>query len=103
MHVAMVIVAQTVLLLFLQFGERALPSTFLARKVCHAGSGLLMLQLDSTDVVARVFVYGVVCGSLVLTWKLAPSWIPLLRFGDEYDAGITVRGEAVTRLAILPP
>ena len=90
MDVYLVIGIQTALLLFLQFGDAVLPSNFLARKICHAGSGFLMLYLDSTDVVARLFVYSVVLTSLALTWKLVPSWVPLLRFGDEYDAGITI-------------
>lgn len=89
MNVWLVIALQTALLAFLQFGEFILPSKFLARKLCHAGSGLLMLQLDSHDPVARVFVYAVVLTSLALTWRLLPA-IPILRFGDAYDAGITI-------------
>lgn len=85
-----VIAAQTCLLIFLQFGENVLPSVFVARKACHAGSGFLMLYLDSTELVARQFVYSVVLVSLCLTWKLVPGWVPLLRFGDDYDAGITI-------------
>lgn len=89
MDVYLVIATQIALLAFLQFGEKFLPSKFLARKLCHAGSGLLMLQLDSHDVVARVFVYSVVVTSLALTWKLLPG-APILRFGVEFDAGITI-------------
>ena len=89
MNVYTVIAIQTALLLFLQFGERVLPSTFLSRKLCHAGSGLLMLQLDPHDIVARAFVCTVVATSLALTWRLLPG-APILRFGAAYDAGITV-------------
>mmetsp|Transcript_17654 Transcript_17654/g.39971 ORF Transcript_17654/g.39971 Transcript_17654/m.39971 type:complete len:201 (-) Transcript_17654:129-731(-) len=85
-----VIAIQTCLLGFLQFGEKALPSLFAARKACHAGSGLLMLLLDSTDPVARCYVYLVVVTSLALTWRMVPEWVPHLRFGDLYDAGITI-------------
>lgn len=90
MNVYTVIVVQTLLLLFLQFGESVLPSNFVARKACHAGSGFLMLQLRSEDMEARVFVYMVVVTSLSMTWKLLPSWVPTFRFGDDYDAGITI-------------
>jgi hypothetical protein len=87
-----VIAVQTLLLAILQFGEQLLPSTFLARKTCHAGSGLLMLHLDPTDVVARVYVYSVVAFSLSMTWQCLPDWFPLrtFRFGEERDAGITI-------------
>lgn len=90
MNVYTVIVVQTLLLLFLQFGDSVLPSNFVARKACHAGSGFLMLQLRSEEVEARVFVYMVVVTSLSMTWKLLPSWVPPFRFGDDYDAGITI-------------
>eukprot|EP00927_Polykrikos_kofoidii_P061393 TRINITY_DN56229_c0_g1_i1.p1 TRINITY_DN56229_c0_g1~~TRINITY_DN56229_c0_g1_i1.p1 ORF type:complete len:273 (-),score=31.32 TRINITY_DN56229_c0_g1_i1:220-972(-) len=89
-NVWLIIAVETVLLLFLQFGEHVLPSNFAARKACHAGSGLLMLLLDSKDPVARCFVYMVVVVSLSLTWRLVPSCVPQFRFGDLYDAGITI-------------
>lgn len=88
--VYVIIAIQTVLLAFLQFGEKILPSNFLARKTCHAGSGLLMLLLDSYDIRARIFVCLVVFTSLGVTWRMFPSWVPKFRFGDEYDAGITI-------------
>jgi len=81
---------QSTLLLFLQFGETILPSNFAARKTCHAGNGLLMLFLDSKQVVARFYIYTVVTVSLLLTWRLVPKWVPSFRFGDLYDAGITI-------------
>lgn len=90
MDVYTVIAVQTLLLLFLQCGENVLPSNFAARKACHAGSGALMLQLHSEEVEARVFVYLVVATSLSMTWKLLPSSVPSFRFGDDYDAGITI-------------
>ncbi|KAK3285243.1 hypothetical protein CYMTET_7140 [Cymbomonas tetramitiformis] len=89
-EVFVVIVVQTILLLFLQFGKTLLPSNFVARKACHAGSGLLMLLLNSRDVVARFFVYSVVFVSLGMTWKWFPSWVPVFRFGGLYDSGITI-------------
>eukprot|EP00927_Polykrikos_kofoidii_P055110 TRINITY_DN49420_c0_g1_i1.p1 TRINITY_DN49420_c0_g1~~TRINITY_DN49420_c0_g1_i1.p1 ORF type:complete len:251 (-),score=29.71 TRINITY_DN49420_c0_g1_i1:238-990(-) len=89
-NVWFVIATQTALLAFLQFGDKILPSNFAARKSCHAGSGLLMLTLNSNDPVARCFVYFVVFTSLCLTWRLVPSWAPRFRFGELYDAGITI-------------
>ena len=86
----MVAAVQTVLLLFLQIGEKALPSRFLARKCCHAGSGLLMLFLDPRDTVARLYVSFVVFVSLAMTWRILPEWVPRFRFGEDFDAGITI-------------
>lgn len=85
-----VILVQTVLLLFLQLGEKVMPSAFAARKACHAGSGALMLLLDPEEWIARWYVYGVVVTSLGMTWKLLPTWVPPFRFGADYDAGITI-------------
>eukprot|EP00929_Paragymnodinium_shiwhaense_P001384 TRINITY_DN101613_c0_g1_i1.p1 TRINITY_DN101613_c0_g1~~TRINITY_DN101613_c0_g1_i1.p1 ORF type:complete len:201 (-),score=35.49 TRINITY_DN101613_c0_g1_i1:171-773(-) len=89
-NVWFVIVIQTAYLVFLQYGEKALPSLFAARKLCHAGSGALMLTLDPTDPIARYYIYLVVVTSLSLTWRLVPKWVPEFRFGSLYDAGITI-------------
>ncbi|CAE6947802.1 unnamed protein product [Symbiodinium microadriaticum] len=89
LHVTTVITLQTALLVFLQFGEKALPSLFAARKACHAGSGALMLFLDSRDPLARAYVYLVVVTSLTMTWRLV-KWVPAFRFGADYDVGISV-------------
>eukprot|EP00429_Kryptoperidinium_foliaceum_P060728 CAMPEP_0176081872 /NCGR_PEP_ID=MMETSP0120_2-20121206/40953_1 /TAXON_ID=160619 /ORGANISM="Kryptoperidinium foliaceum, Strain CCMP 1326" /LENGTH=198 /DNA_ID=CAMNT_0017415639 /DNA_START=75 /DNA_END=671 /DNA_ORIENTATION=- len=90
MSVHVVILVETLLLLFLQFGDKVMPSNFAARKTCHAGSGFLMMQLDSRDPIARWFVYAIVVVSLSMTWRFVPSWVPAFRFGDLYDAGITI-------------
>eukprot|EP00434_Breviolum_minutum_P023384 symbB.v1.2.020629.t1/scaffold1744.1/size103388/4 len=90
LSVQSIIALQTALLIFLQFGDKALPSLFAARKACHAGSGALMLLLDSRDPLARIFVYCVVVSSLAMTWRLVPKWVPSFRFGDVYDVGISV-------------
>lgn len=89
-NVFVVIAVQTVLLCIVQFGEAILPSKFIARKLCHAGSGFLMLYLNSHEVIARLFVYCVVMTSLGITWRIFPPWVPTFRFGDAYDAGITI-------------
>eukprot|EP00408_Alexandrium_pacificum_P057488 CAMPEP_0171172346 /NCGR_PEP_ID=MMETSP0790-20130122/9674_1 /TAXON_ID=2925 /ORGANISM="Alexandrium catenella, Strain OF101" /LENGTH=211 /DNA_ID=CAMNT_0011637205 /DNA_START=53 /DNA_END=688 /DNA_ORIENTATION=+ len=89
-NVFVIIAVQTTLLAFLQFGEKVLPSNFAARKSCHAGSGFLMLLLDSSDPIARWYVYSVVAFSLSMTWRLTPDWVPQFRFGEVYDAGITI-------------
>mmetsp|Transcript_31542 Transcript_31542/g.57980 ORF Transcript_31542/g.57980 Transcript_31542/m.57980 type:complete len:208 (-) Transcript_31542:98-721(-) len=85
-----VIVTETLLLLFLQFGEKIMPSNFAARKICHAGSGALMLLLDPQDPMARWFVYTLSITSIALTWNVLPKWVPQFRFGEMYDAGITI-------------
>eukprot|EP00438_Fugacium_kawagutii_P019512 Skav235645 [mRNA] locus=scaffold358:583803:588065:- [translate_table: standard] len=56
LSVEVIIALQTALLIFLQFGDKALPSLFAARKACHAGSGALMLLLDSRDPIARFYM-----------------------------------------------
>jgi dolichol kinase len=89
MDVFLLIGVQTCLLIFLQLGDKVLPSTFAARKICHAGSGFLMLYLDSKHFIARWYVYAVVVFSISMTWRLLPKFIPQFRFGDEYDFGIT--------------
>jgi len=88
-NVWLVILVQSALIPFLQFGSGVLPSNFAARKTCHAGSGALMLLLDSKDVVARCFVYLVVVTSLAMTWRFVPKWVENFRFGKDYDWGIT--------------
>merc|ERR1712086_701245 len=90
MDVWLVIGVQSALLLLLQFGEAVMPSKFFARKCCHAGSGSLMLLLDSQDPVARGFVFLVVAVSLAMTWKVLPESVPKFRFGSDYDSGITI-------------
>lgn len=85
--VYVIIVIQSLLLLFLQFSESVLPSNFVARKLCHAGSGFLMLFLDSREIIARVFIYLVVVSSLAMTWL---EKMPSFRFGKKHDEGITI-------------
>lgn len=110
---AALLLRETALLIFLQFGDKASASQaaklalhsrrclrssqlerqgFLqaahaahSRQACHAGSGALMLLLDSRDPLARpwprgetrhgrAFVYTVVASSLAMTWRLVPKW-----------------------------
>mmetsp|Transcript_37903 Transcript_37903/g.109289 ORF Transcript_37903/g.109289 Transcript_37903/m.109289 type:complete len:245 (+) Transcript_37903:87-821(+) len=76
------------LLAFLEKSTECLTD-FQARKMCHAGTGLLLLQLDSRDAQARWFVYMVATGGLVMTWELVPK-LKRFRFGREHDVGMTV-------------
>ncbi|OLQ08472.1 hypothetical protein AK812_SmicGene8026 [Symbiodinium microadriaticum] len=76
------------LLAFLEKGTRCL-SNFQARKLCHAGTGLMLLQLDSRDEHTRYFVYMIGLGSLALTWEVHPKLKPF-RFGKARDIGMTV-------------
>ena len=57
-------------LVLLAICEFAPISPFVARKLCHIGSGIMMLQLDSSDSLARWFVYSVALGSLLMVWEI---------------------------------
>lgn len=81
------IVLECAALAFLEKSDRCL-SNFQARKLCHAGSGLLLLQLDSRDQQARYFVYMVGLSALAMTWEIIPGIKPF-RFGKERDIGMT--------------
>ena len=68
--------------------EFAPMSPFLARKLCHIGSGIMMLQLDQTDYLARWFVYCVAFSSLVMVWEMG---IPFqFRYAKVRDIGISL-------------
>mmetsp|Transcript_8326 Transcript_8326/g.8235 ORF Transcript_8326/g.8235 Transcript_8326/m.8235 type:complete len:169 (+) Transcript_8326:3-509(+) len=55
----------------------------------HAGTGLLMLCLNSKYFINRLFIYGLVVSSLIMTWEVIPG-LPNWRFGTYGDVGITV-------------
>lgn len=76
------------LLAFLEKSTKTL-SNFHARKICHAGTGLMLLQLDSRDETVRYFVYAIAVVSLALTWEIHPKLKPF-RFGKSRDIGMTV-------------
>lgn len=78
------ILFQVVLLVVCEYGPF---SPFVARKGVHTFSGLMMLQLDPTDWVARWFVYAVVVSSLAMVWDVAPV---KFRYAKPHDVGITV-------------
>ena len=73
------------MLLFCEFGP---VSLFLARKTCHAVSGVMMLHLDMGDPLARYFVYAVAVSSLMMVWQLGTTYN--FRFSSTRDVGITV-------------
>ncbi|KAF4669289.1 hypothetical protein FOZ61_004579 [Perkinsus olseni] len=77
-----------VFLLVVQFDKRHI-SNFAARKLCHAGTGLLMLCLNSKYIINRLFIYALVVVSLTMTWELTPK-LPNWRFGIYGDVGITI-------------
>ena len=85
--VELVIVVQSCLILLLEFGS-SLSSEFVARKICHAGSGALMLLLDPREWMARWFVYSVVASSLAMTWIHACRPFRFAR--TKKDVGITI-------------
>eukprot|EP00438_Fugacium_kawagutii_P003261 Skav224486 [mRNA] locus=scaffold2179:79972:87313:+ [translate_table: standard] len=76
------------LLAFLEKSTKTL-SNFQARKICHAGTGLMLLQLDSREEMVRYFVYAIAVVSLALTWEVHPKLKPF-RFGKSRDIGMTV-------------
>lgn len=82
------IAVECALLAFLEKSTECLTN-FQARKMCHAGTGLLLLQLDSYDAQARYFVYLVGVGAMAQTWELIPKIKPF-RFGKSRDIGMTV-------------
>jgi hypothetical protein len=85
--VEVIIVVQTLLIVVLQFSP-SFTSEFGARKMCHAGSGALMLALDPQQWEARWFVYSVVATSLLMTWVPA---LPAFRFArTKQDVGISI-------------
>ena len=75
-------------LVLLAICEFAPMSPFLARKLCHIGSGVMMLQLDPTDYLARWFVYSVAFSSLMMVWEMG---IPFqFRYSKSRDIGISI-------------
>jgi len=79
------ILLEVTVLLFCEFGP---VSLFLARKLCHAVSGVMMLHLDMEDWLARYFVYSVAASSLIMVWQLGTTYN--FRFSRTRDVGISV-------------
>ena len=75
-------------LLLLTICEFAPISPFLARKLCHIGSGLMMLQLDASDALARWFVYTVALSSLLMVWEIGVPY--QFRYSKPRDIGISI-------------
>lgn len=67
--------------------EFAPISPFLSRKLCHCGSGVLMLLLDPSEPLARWFVYSVVISSLAMVWEMLPFQF---RYSERRDVGISI-------------
>jgi len=81
---------ETVMLLFLELLPQ-LTSPFAARKTCHAGTGLLMLMLDSSSASARGAAWLIGVSSILMTWNVTKAvGIQPFRFGGERDVGITI-------------
>ena len=45
----------------------------MARKVCHAGTGLLMLTLDSRQEAVRAAIWLISGGSILMTWNVTKA------------------------------
>jgi dolichol kinase len=65
-------------------------NAFAARKLCHAGSGLIMMMLNCNALLCRLFVYSVAVVSLTMNWELFPKLLPNFWFGAPRDKGITL-------------
>jgi dolichol kinase len=65
-------------------------SAFAARKLCHAGSGIVMMLLNCDVLLCRIFVYIVSIVSLCMNWEIAPKLLPNFWFGVPRDKGITL-------------
>jgi len=74
-------------IILLSICEFAPISPFLARKLCHVGSGIMMLQLDPSDYLARWFVYAVAISSLMMVWEVIPFQF---RYSRSKDIGISM-------------
>lgn len=84
------LLAETALLLALELLP-GLTSPFAARKICHAGTGLLILLVDTREASARAAMWLIGVGSILMTWNVTRIvGIRPFRFGAERDLGITV-------------
>lgn len=63
---------------------------FAARKLCHAGSGIVMMFLNCDVLICRLFIYISSIVSLVMNWEISPSILPNFWFGIRRDKGITL-------------
>lgn len=81
---------ETAMLLFLELLPK-LTSNFVSRKICHAGTGVLTLTLDSRQADARAAMWIITFSSIAMTWNLTKAvGIKPFRFGAEKDVGITI-------------
>jgi hypothetical protein len=80
---------EAVFVLWLMTDKKHL-TPFTARKLCHAGSGCVMMLIDCRLDVARWFIYAVAVSSLVMNWELCPKLVPNFWFGAPRDIGITL-------------
>ena len=72
---------------WLMFDRKNL-SPFAARKLCHAGSGMVMMLLNCNVAICRVFIYIVSAVSLCMNWELCP--VPNFWFATRRDKGVTL-------------
>ncbi|KAL1519045.1 hypothetical protein AB1Y20_003313 [Prymnesium parvum] len=78
-------------IVFLELSARSRPhcdaTAFATRKLCHAGCGLGIMQLDPHQLAQRVFVWAIAASSILMTWGLSP--VPRFRFARPDDVGVT--------------
>lgn len=85
------LLVEIVFLLVLQFVPETHLSNFAARKTCHACTGMLVFTLNPADDSARMAVWLMGFGLLLMTWDYTKQLgIPPFRFGTTRDIGISV-------------
>ena len=78
---------EVVFFLWLMIDRKNL-SPFVARKLCHTVSGIIMMALNCDALLSRLFVYAVAIMSLLMTWEV--PLLPAIWFGAPRDIGITI-------------
>jgi hypothetical protein len=86
---ASLIVFEGIFVIWLMTDKKHLTA-FAARKLCHAGSGCVLMLLNCNYICSRWFVYALSIGSLIMNWEVFPSLLPNFWFGTARDKGITI-------------
>ena len=86
---AFLIVFEGIFVIWLMTDKKHLTA-FAARKLCHAGSGCVLMLLNCNYLGSRWFVYALSSGSLIMNWEVFPALLPNFWFGTARDKGITI-------------
>ena len=80
---------EAVFLIWLMNDKKNLTA-FAARKLCHTGSGCVMMLLNCECQAIRFFIHAICISSLVMNWEVLPRLLPNFWFGVPRDKGITL-------------